>query len=143
MQMINELENILNKKEINLSNASKDHFLPLQKEKGKYFLGIVSSSEECILDLDVTHYMSFSKEQFYSLEPSKAPHNFVGDDTNVEVKWKEQVDMDNGAFKHILYIPNLISNLLSIYQITHHGDNVKNEFLPNPVLVKNLRIMIQ
>ena len=47
--------------------------------------------------------------------------------------------MENGEFKDILYIPNLSSNLLSFYQITHLGDGHKFEFLSHSVMVHSLR----
>ena len=49
------------------------------------------------------------------------------------------MEMDNGEFKDVLYIPNLSSNLLSVYQITHFGDGHKVEFLPDSVMVRSLR----
>ena len=63
----------------------------------------------------------------------------MGDDTKMEVEGKEKVEMENGEFKDVLYVPNLSSNLLSIYQITHHGDGHKVEFLPNLVKVCSLK----
>ena len=65
-------------------------------------------------------------------------HIFVGDDTKMEVEGKGHVEMENGEFKYVLYVPNLSSNLLSVYQITHLGDGHKVEFLPNSVMVHSL-----
>ena len=53
----------------------------------------------------------------------------------MEVEGKGQVEMENGEFKEVLYVPNLSSNILSIYQITHLGDGHKVEFLPDSVMV--------
>ena len=78
-----------------------------------------SSSLEWILDSGASYHMGSSKEDFSSLKQSKVPHILVGDDTKMEVEGKGHVEMDNGEFKDVLYIPNLSSNLLSIYQITH------------------------
>ena len=79
--------------------------------------------------------MDSSKGHFSSLEQSKVPHIFVGNDTQVEVEGKGQIEMENGEFKDVLYVPNLSSNLLSIYQITHYGGGNKVEFLPNSIMV--------
>ena len=57
----------------------------------------------------------------------------------MEVKGKGHVEMENGEFKDVLYVPNLSSNLLSIYQITHLGDGHKVEFLPDSVMVRSLK----
>ena len=47
--------------------------------------------------------------------------------------------MENGEFKDVLYFPNLSSNLLSIYQITHLGDGHKVEFHPDLVKMCGLK----
>ena len=57
----------------------------------------------------------------------------------MEVEGKGHVEVEDGEFKDVLYIPKLSSNLLSIYQITHLGDGNKVEFLPNSVTVRSLR----
>ena len=62
----------------------------------------------------------------------------MGDDTKMEVEGKGHVEMDNGEFKDVLYIPNLSSNMLSVYQITHLGDAHKGDFLLDSVMVHSL-----
>ena len=57
----------------------------------------------------------------------------------MEVEGKGNLKMENGEFKDVLYVPNLSSNLLKIYQITHYGGGNKVEFLPNSVMVWNLK----
>ena len=57
----------------------------------------------------------------------------------MEVEGKGHVEMENWEFKDVLYIPNLSSNLLSFYQITHLGDGQKVEFLLDLVMVRSLR----
>ena len=57
----------------------------------------------------------------------------------MKVEGKGNVEMENGEFKDVLYVPNLSSNLLSIYQITHLGDGHKVEFLPDSVKVHSLK----
>ncbi|GLJ18486.1 hypothetical protein SUGI_0328120 [Cryptomeria japonica] len=46
--------------------------------------------------------------------------------------------MDDGTFENVLYVPNLSTNILSIYQITHYGNGKKVEFTPNSIVVKEL-----
>ena len=98
-----------------------------------------SSSMEWILDLGASYHMGSSKGDFSSLKQSHVLHIFVGNDTKIEVEGKGHVEMENGEFKDVLYIPNLSSNLLSIYQITHLGDGKKVEFLPDLVMVHSLK----
>jgi hypothetical protein len=94
---------------------------------------------ESILDSGGSHHISSSKGHFSSLEQSKVPHIFVGNDTQMEVEGKGQVEMEDEEFKDVLYVPNLSTNLLSIYQITHCGGGNKVEFLPDSVVVQKLK----
>ena len=57
----------------------------------------------------------------------------------MEVEGKGNMEMENGEFQNVLYVPNLSSNLLSIYQITHLGDGHRVEFLPDSVQVHSLK----
>ena len=57
----------------------------------------------------------------------------MGDNTKMEVEGKENVEMENGEFQNVLYVPNLSSNLLSIYQITHLGDVHRVEFISDSI----------
>lgn len=83
--------------------------------------------------------MGASREHFSSLKPTHVPYIYVGDDTQVEVEGKGDVEVDNGVFKDVLHVPKLSTNLLSIYQITHHGCGNKVEFLLDSIMVKNLK----
>ena len=98
-----------------------------------------SSSWEWILDSGATYHMGSLKRYFSSLKKSNVPHIFVGNDTQVDVKGKGQIEMENGELKDVLYVPNLSTNLLSIYQITLYGGGNKVEFLPDLVMMCNLK----
>ena len=73
------------------------------------------SSSKWILDSSASYHMGSSKDEFFSLNKSKVPHIFVGDDTKMEVEGKGNIEMETTKFKDVLYVPNLSSNLLSIY----------------------------
>ena len=98
-----------------------------------------TSSMEWILDSGASYHMGSSKEDFSSMKQSKVQHIFVGDDTKMEFKGKINVEMENGEFKDVLYVRNLSSNLLSIYQITHLRDGHSVEFLLDSIMVHNLK----
>ena len=57
----------------------------------------------------------------------------------MEDEGKGNVEMENGEFHNVLYVLNLSSNLLSIYQITHLGDGHRVEFLPDSIQVQSLK----
>lgn len=91
-------------------------------------MATTGSSQQWILDSGASYHIDSTNEQFSSLDPSKVPHIYIGDDTQVEVKGKGSVDMDDGTFENVIYVPNLSTSLLSIYQITHYGNGKKLEF---------------
>ena len=97
-----------------------------------------SSSLEWVLDSGASYHMGSSRDEFCSLNKSQVPHIFVGDDTKMEVEGKGNIEMENGEFRDILCIPNLSSNLLLVYQITHLEDGHNIEFLPDSVQVQSL-----
>lgn len=83
--------------------------------------------------------MGASKRFFFSMTPLEVPHIFVGDDTKLEVEGKDEDEMESGAFKDIVYVPNLNSNLLLVYQITHYGGGNKVEFILDSIVVKSTK----
>ena len=134
LKKIDELTHIMKKHNVPLPNAYKDKGLSSNsKGKGRALMANSHSSKEWILDSGTSYHMGSSKEYFSSLDQSKVPHIFVGDKSKMEVGGKGNVEMELGEFKNVLYVPNLSSNLLSIYQITHLGDGHRVEFLPDSV----------
>ena len=124
----------MKKHNVPLPNAYKDKGSSSDsKGKGQALMANSNSSKEWILDSGASYHMGSSREDFSSLNQSKVPHIFVGDDTKMEVEGKGHVEMENGEFKYVHYVPHLSSNLLSIYQITHLGDGHRLEFLPYSV----------
>ena len=63
----------------------------------------------------------------------------MGDNTKMEVEGQGNVEMENGDFQNFLYVPNLSSNLLLIYQITHLRDGHRVVFLLDLVQVHSLK----
>ena len=49
------------------------------------------------------------------------------------------MEMENGEFQNVLYVSNLSSNLLSIYQVTHLGDGHRVEFLLDSIQVHSVK----
>ncbi len=118
-----------------MPGTSNDSTPTSSKGKRQALMANTSSSLEWILDSSAPYHTSSSKEDFPSLKQSKVPHIFVGEDAKIEVEGKGHVEMENAEFKDVIYIPNLSSNLLLVYQITHLGDGHKVEFLLDYVMV--------
>ena len=83
--------------------------------------------------------MASSKTNFTFLNKSKVPHISVGNKSKMAVGGKGNMEMELGEFKNVLYVPNLSSNLLSIYQINLLRDGHRVEFLPDSVHVHSLK----
>ena len=123
----------MKKHNVPVPNAYKDKGTPSSYSKGKWHALLTNtiSQGDWIIDSGTTHHMGASKRYFSSMTQLEVPYIFVGDDTKVEVEGKGEVEMNNEMFKDVLYVPNLTSNLLSVYQMTHYGGGNKVEFLPN------------
>jgi hypothetical protein len=62
--------------------------------------------------------MAVKEEVLSSLIPCSRPPILMGDDTPVAVAGEGRVELHNGSFEDVLYLPNLSMNLLSVYEIT-------------------------
>jgi hypothetical protein len=65
--------------------------------------------------------MGSIREQFSLLETYSVPHILIGDDSPIDSIGNSFIDIGTGTFEDVLYVPNLSTNLLSIYQITQNG----------------------
>ena len=83
---IDELTNIMKKHNFPLPNTYKDKGSSSDsKGKGQALMASSHSSKEWIFDSSASYDMSSSKEDFSSLNQSKVPHIFVGNNTKMEV----------------------------------------------------------
>ena len=48
------------------------------------------------------------------------------------------VDLEGVCFTNVLHVPLLLTNLLSIYQITHSGSGRKVEFTPDSIVITEI-----
>jgi hypothetical protein len=76
---------------------------------------------------------------YYSLDACKGPPILMGDNSSVEVIDKGRIELTNGSFKNVLYVPNLSFNLLSVYQMTNFGTGNKFIFTPNSVEIYDMQ----
>jgi hypothetical protein len=55
----------------------------------------------------------------------------MGDKSPVELTNKGRVDLTNGSFENVLYVPKLSVNLLSMYQMRKYGTRKRLMFTPD------------
>ena len=52
------------------------------------------------------------------------------DDSEIQVKGIGRIDIDDGYFKNVLFVPDLEANILSMYQMNHNGEKKRVTFTP-------------
>ena len=62
----------------------------------------------------------------------------MGDDTQIQNEGKGTIKLEHGMLKNILYVPSLVANLLSVYQMTHTCSPKKVVFDPDLVEISNI-----
>ena len=62
----------------------------------------------------------------------------MGDDSTIISEGQGIVDLENGFFSNVLYVPSLASNFLSVYQMTHTRVPKRVYFIPNGVEIIEL-----
>ena len=77
--------------------------------------------------------MMAEKDSFSSLETKKSIPIHMGDDSTIISEGQGTVDLENGFFSNVLYVPSLAANILSFYQMTHTGMPKRFSFSPNDV----------
>ena len=61
-------------------------------------------------------------ELFYFMHLNSGPTIRMGDDSEIQTKGIGRIDLEHGFFSDVLYLPELATNLLSVYQMTHIGE---------------------
>ena len=100
LKKIDELTHIMKQHNVSLPNAYKDKGSSSDsKGKGQALLANSHSSKEWIFDSSASYHMGSSKEDFSSLNQSKVPHIFVGNNTKMEFWGKGIMEMEDGEFQ--------------------------------------------
>ena len=58
-------------------------------------------------------------QHFLALHTYSGPSILTGDHSEIPSKGIGKIDLDNGYFNNVLYVPDIESDLLYIYQMTH------------------------
>ena len=90
-----------------------------------------SKSKELLIDSGASNHMMAKINLFSSLETGKFIPIHMGDDSTIISEGQVTVDLENGYFSNVLYVPFLASNLLSVYQMTHTGVPKRVLFSPD------------
>ena len=97
-----------------------------------------SNSKELLIDSGDSNHMMAERDSFSFLETGKSIPIDMGDDSTIISEGQGTVDLENGYFSNVLYVPSLASNLLSVYQMTHTGVPKRVSFILNDVEITEL-----
>jgi hypothetical protein len=135
------LEAAMKKKNISIHStySSSSHGHALSTSGFSFNTTSTSSSDEWLIDSRASYHMAKDKEIFFALNECNTKKIFVSDDRSLSVVGSGIVQVDNGHFNDVLFVPSLSCNLLSVYLITHSGEGKTVEFSPHQVVIKDLK----
>ena len=59
--------------------------------------------------------MASMQDSLSFLHPYSCPSILMGDDSKIQANKIGRIDIEDGYFNNVLYVPNIATNLLSIY----------------------------
>ena len=62
----------------------------------------------------------------------------MGDNSQIPVVGRGSIKIQHGAFKNVLYVPSLATNLLYVYQMTHTGSPNQVVFSPKSMEISGV-----
>ena len=103
------------KKDGGLGSDNKERCHPL----------VVGSSyySSFIIDSRASRHTAFVKYFFSSMYSDSGPTIRMGDYSKIQAKWIGIIELEDGYFNNVLFVPELEANLLSIYQMNHTGES--------------------
>lgn len=82
--------------------------------------------------------MTHTEDLVTALAPTGTRHIALGDSAHLSVQGSGTVSLDGGCLQDVLLVPDISTNLLSIYQIFHSGFSKTVEFSPHDVVIRDL-----
>jgi hypothetical protein len=124
---------------IDSTSSSSSHGHALSAYGFSFNTTSTSSYDEWLIDSGASYHMAKEKNIFSTLNECNTKKIFVRDDRSLSVVRSGTIQVDNGHFNDVLCVPSLSCNVLSVYQITHSGEGKIVEFLPDQVVIKDLK----
>lgn len=106
---------------------------------GHALISLHSTPQEWIINSGASHYITSSKESFFSPHAYSRPPIIMGENSVVEATEQGRVQLKDGVFENVLHIPSFFLNLLSMYKMTHTSTRRKVEFTPNFVSIYDMK----
>ena len=87
-----------------------------------------SSSSSFIIDAGYSRNMDSIEDSLLTMFPYDGPYICMGDDSEIQSKGIGRIDLWDGYFNNVLFVPDLAANLLSVYQMKHTGEEKRVTF---------------
>ena len=78
-----------------------------------------SNSSSLIIDSGASIHVASTRDLFSSMHLNCGPVVRMGDDSEIQTKGVGMIDLEDGYFSDVLYVPNMEENLLLVHQMTH------------------------
>ena len=114
---LDEATSLLERNHINLPKSFQRRDQQDQEprhEKGHALMASTSKSKALLFDSRALNHMMVERDSFSSLETDKSIPIHMGDDSTIILEGQGTVDLENGFFSNVLYVPSMASNLLSV-----------------------------
>ena len=72
------------------------------------------------------------------MHSNSGPTVRMGDDSKIQTKGVGRIDLEHGYFNDVLYVLDLIENLLLVYQVTHTVVDKRVTFTPDLVEIAEI-----
>ena len=80
-----------------------------------------SGSPSFVIYPGASSHMDSVQDSFSTLHPYNGPSILMGDDSEIPAKGIGKINIGNGYFNDVLYVPDIASKILSMYHMIHIG----------------------
>ena len=74
-----------------------------------------SGSSSFVIDSDTSRNMDSMHDSFLALHPYNGPSIIMGGDSEIQAKGIGRIDLKDGYFNNVLFVPNFEANLVFVY----------------------------
>ena len=99
-----------------------------------------SESFSFLIDSGSSWHMDSTQDSFLALHTYSGPSTLMGGYFEIQAKRIGRINLDNGYFNNVLYLPDIVENLLSIYKMKHTGKTKRVTFTQNDTDISEISI---
>ena len=73
------------------------------------------------------------QDSLSTIHPYNGPSILMGDDSEIQAKGIGRIDLEDGYFNNVLFVPDLVVNLIFVYKMIHTCTSKRVTFTQNDV----------